>query len=75
MFSVAPSTIFKWIRKFGSKRTPLPESTTDGAVLLDEKKITEYLEKQSEGSESGKIFVVIPEDVLSENVIVGIKRD
>ncbi|MXY29507.1 IS1 family transposase [Candidatus Poribacteria bacterium] len=74
MFSVAPSTIFKWIRKFGSKRTPLPEST-DGAVLLDEKEIRQYLEKQSAGSESGKIFVVIPEDVLSENVVVGIKRD
>lgn len=75
MFSVAPSTIFKWIRKFGSQRTPLPESITDGAVLLDENEITAYLEKQSEGSESGKIFVVIPEDVLSENVVVGIKRD
>ncbi|MDE0425443.1 MAG: helix-turn-helix domain-containing protein [Candidatus Poribacteria bacterium] len=74
MFSVAPSTIFKWIRKFGSKRTPLPEST-DGAVLLDENEIRQYLEKQSAGSESGKIFVVIPEDVLSENVVVGIKRD
>ena len=75
MFSVAPSTIFKWIRKFGSKRTPLPETTTDGAVLLDEKEITAYLERQTADSESGKIFVVIPEDVLSENVVVGIKRD
>ncbi|MDE0554925.1 MAG: helix-turn-helix domain-containing protein [Candidatus Poribacteria bacterium] len=74
MFSVAPSTIFKWIRKFGSQRTPLPEST-DGAVLLDENEIRQYLEKQSEGSESGKIFVVIPEDVLAEKVVVGIKRD
>ena len=75
MFSVSPSTIFKWIRKFGSERTPLPESTADGAVLLDENEIAQYLEKQSGSSESGKIFVVIPEDVLSENVIVGIKRD
>jgi transposase-like protein len=75
MFSVSPSTIFKWIRKFGSERTPLPESTADGAVLLNENEITQYLEKQSGSSESGKIFVVIPEDVLSENVVVGIKRD
>ena len=75
MFSVSPSTIFKWIRKFGSKRTPLPESTADGAVFLDENEMRQYLEKQSDGSESGKIFVVIPEDVSSENVVVGIKRD
>ena len=75
MFSVSPSTIFKWIRKFGSTRTPLPESTVDGAIFLDENEITEYLNKQSESSESGKIFVVIPEDVSTENVIVGIKRD
>ena len=72
---MAPSTIFKWIRKFGSQRTPLPESTADGAILLDENEITEYLKKQSEGSESGKIFVVIPEDISSENVVIGIKRD
>ena len=75
MFSVSPSTIFKWIRKFGSERTPLPESTDEGAVFLDVDEISEYLKKVDEGSESGKIFVVIPEDVLSENVIVGIKRD
>ena len=74
-FSVSPSTVFKWIRKFGSKRTPLPESTTDGAVVLDEDEIIQYLEKQSAGSESGKIFVVIPEDVSSEDVVVGMKRD
>ena len=75
MFSVAPSTIFKWIRKFGSEYTPLPETTTDGAILLDANEITKYLKKQSENSESGKIFVVIPEDVSSENVVVGIKPD
>ena len=75
MFSVSPSTIFKWIRKFGSERTPLPESTADGAILLDENEIAKYLEKQGEGCEAGKIFVVIPEDVSSENVVVGIKRD
>jgi transposase-like protein len=75
MFSVSPSTVFKWIRKFGSERTPLPESTDEGAVLLDVDEISEYLKKAGEDSESGKIFVVVPEDVLSENVIVGIKRD
>ena len=75
MFSVSPSTIFKWIRKFGSERTPLPESTDQGAIFLNVDEISEYLKKVDEGSESGKIFVVIPEDVLSENVIVGIKRD
>ena len=75
MFSVAPSTIFKWIRKFGSEYTPLPEATTDGAILLDANEITKYLKKQSENPESGKIFVVIPEDVSSENVVVGIKPD
>jgi len=75
MFSVSPSTIFKWIRKFGSERTPLPESTTEGAVLLDENEIAKYLKKQGEGCETGKIFVIIPEDVSSENVVVGIKRD
>ena len=75
MFSVAPSTIFKWIRKFGSEYTPLPEATTDGAILLDANEITEYLKKQSKNSESGKIFVVIPEDVSSENIVVGIKPD
>lgn len=75
MFSVAPSTIFKWIRKFGSERTPLPESAPDGAVLLDENEIAKYLKKQGERCEAGKIFVIIPEDVSSENVVVGIKRD
>ena len=75
MFSVAPSTIFKWIRKFGSERTPLPESAPNGAVLLDENEIAKYLKKQGEGCEAGKIFVIIPEDVSSENVVVGIKRD
>ena len=75
MFSVAPSTIFKWIRKFGSEYTPLPESTPDGTILLDENEIAKYLKKQGEGCETGKIFVVIPEDVSSEDVVVGIKRD
>ena len=75
MFSVSPSTIFKWIRKFGSERTPLPESETDGAIFLNENEITAYLKQQSESGESGKIFVVIPEDVATENVVVGIKRD
>ena len=71
MFSVAPSTIFKWIRKFGSERTPLPEATADGTIFLDANEITKYLKKQGESCESGKIFVVIPEDVSSENVVVG----
>lgn len=75
MFSVTPSTIFKWIRKFGSERTPLPASETEGATLLSESEIAAYLKKQSESGESGKIFVVIPEDVSTENVVVGIKRD
>ena len=75
MFSVSPSTIFKWIRKFGSERTPLPESAADGAVFLDENEIAQYLKKQSESGESGKIFVVIPQDVATENVVVGIKRN
>ena len=75
MFSVSPSTVFKWIRKFGSQRTPLPEAAAEGAVLLNANEITAYLKKQSENSESGKIFVVIPADVSSENVIVGITRD
>ena len=75
MFSVAPSTIFKWIRKFGSEYTPLPEATADGAILLDANEMKKYLKKQGESCESGKIFVVIPEDVSSENVVVGIKRD
>ena len=75
MFSVAPSTIFKWIRKFGSERTPLPEATADGTIFLDANEITKYLKKHGENCESGKIFVVIPEDVSSENVVVGIKRD
>ena len=75
MFSVAPSTIFKWIRKFGSERTPLPEATADGTIFLDANEITKYLKKQGESCESGKIFVVIPEDVSSDNVVVGIKRD
>ena len=74
MFAVEPSTIFKWIRKFGSERTPLPE-VAEGAMLLDANQITEYLKEQGENSESGKIFVVIPADVSSENVVVGIKRD
>ena len=56
MFSVSPSTIFKWIRKFGSERTPLPESTADGTVLLDENQIAKYLKKQSEGCENWKDF-------------------
>ena len=75
MFSVSPSTIFKWIRKFGSERTPVPESIDNGSVFLNVDEISEYLKKAGEDSESGKIFVVIPEDVLSEDVIVGIKRD
>ena len=48
---------------------------TEGATLLNESEITAYLKKQSESGESGKIFVVIPEDVSTENVVVGIKRD
>ena len=75
MFSVAPSTIFKWIRKFGTPLGPTPESDIDGAVLLDDAEISQYLKTQSENCESGKIFVVIPEDVSSEDVVVGIKRD
>ena len=59
MFSVAPSTIFKWIRKFGSEYTPLPEATADGAILLDANEMKKYLKKQGESCESGKIFVVI----------------
>ena len=74
-FSVAPSTIFKWIRKFGSEYTPLPEAAADGEILLDAKEITQYLKEQGENPESGKIFVVIPEDVSSEKVVVGIKPD
>ena len=75
MFAVSPSTIFKWIRKFGSERTPLPESDMDGATFLDENEMAEYLKKQSESGESGKILVVIPRDVATENVVVGIKQD
>ena len=75
MFSVSPSTIFKWVRKFGTPLAPSPESTADGAVLLDNDEISQYLKTQSESSETGKIFVVIPEDVSSENVVVGIKQD
>ena len=74
-FAVSPSTIFKWIRKFGSERTPLPESDMDGATFLDENEMAEYLKKQSESGESGKILVVIPRDVATENVVVGIKQD
>ena len=74
-FSVSPSTVFKWIRKFGSPLAPSPESIADGAILRDENEISQYLKNQSESSESGKIFVVIPEDVSSENVVVGMKRD
>ena len=54
---------------------PTPDSDTEGAVLLDEAEIAQWLKTQSESSESGKIFVVIPEDISSENVIVGIKRE
>ena len=75
MFSVSPSTIFKWVRKFGTPLGPSPDSIADGAVLLDHNEISQYLKKQSESCESGKIFVVIPEDVSSENVVVGIKQD
>ena len=75
MFSVSPSTVFKWVRKFGTPLGPTPDATADGAVLLDDNEISEYLKKQSENCESGKIFVVIPEDVSSDNVVVGIKRD
>ena len=75
MFAVSPSTVFKWIRKFGTPLGPTPESDTDGAVLLDDAEISQYLKTQSESHESGKIFVVIPEDVSSENVVVGVKRD
>ena len=74
-FSVSPSTVFKWVRKFGTPLGPTPESDADGAVLLDEVEIAKYLKTQSENCDSGKIFVVIPEDVSSEDVIVGIKRD
>lgn len=75
MFSVSPSTVFKWIRKFGTPLGPTPDFAADGAVLLDDAEISQYLKTQSEGGESGKIFVVIPEDVSSEDVVVGIKRD
>ena len=51
-------------------------------VLLDDAEISQYLKTQSEsGCESGNCaffgisIVVIPEDVSSENVVVGIKRD
>ena len=74
-FSVSPSTVFKWIRKFGTPLGPTPESDADGAVLLDEVEIAKYLKTQSENGDAGKIFVVIPEDVSSEDVIVGIQRD
>ena len=74
MFSVSPSTVFKWVRKFGTPLGPTPDAA-DGAVLLNDNEILQYLKEQSENCESGKIFVVIPEDVSSENVVVGIKRD
>ena len=75
MFSVSPSTVFKWIRKFGTPLGPTPDAATDGAVLLDDAEISQYLKTQSESDKSGKIFVVIPGDVSSEDVVVGIKRD
>ena len=75
MFSVSPSTVFKWIRKFGTPLGPTPDAAADGAVLLDAAEISQYLKTQSESDKSGKIFVVIPEDVASEDVVVGIQRD
>jgi len=75
MFSVSPSTIFKWVRKFGTPLGPTPDSDADGAVLLDDVEISQYLKTQSESDKSGKIFVLIPEDVSSKDVVVGIKRD
>lgn len=75
MFSVSPSTVFKWVRKFGTPLAPSPESTADGALLLNNEEISQYLKNQSESCEAGKIFVVIPADVASENVVVGIKQD
>lgn len=73
MFSVSPSTVFKWVRKFGTPLAPSPDSAPDGALLLDSDEISEYLKTESENRDSGKIFVVIPADVSSENVVVGIK--
>lgn len=75
MFSVTPSTVFKWVRKFGTPLAPSPDSEPEGALLLKSDEIAAYLKAESESRDSGKIFVVIPEDVSSENVVVGIKRD
>ncbi len=74
-FSVAPSTVFKWVRKFGTRFAPSPDATKEGTLLLDAAEIAEYLKTESENVVSGKIFVVIPEDVSSENVVVGIKTE
>ena len=69
---------FQFTRLTSRGRPPLgptPDSAADGAVLLDDAEISRYLKTQSESDKSGKIFVVIPEDVSSEDVVVGIKRD
>ena len=74
MFSVSPSTVFKWVRKFGTPLGPTPEAAAEGAVFLDDAALLEYLKTQHNRCGSGAIFVVIPEDVSSENVVIGIKR-
>ena len=74
IFQYSPSTVFNG-SEFGTPFGPTPDSAADGAVLLDDAEISQYLKIQSKSDKSGKIFVVIPEDVSSEDVVVGVKRD
>jgi transposase-like protein len=45
MFSVSPSTILRWIRKFGEQHLQLPEPETDATVVVELDEMWHYLKK------------------------------
>ena len=46
MFSVSPTTILRWIRKFGIQHAQLPEPETGTAVVLELDEMWHSLKKR-----------------------------
>ena len=68
-----PTTILRWIRKFGIQHAQPPEPETDTAVVLELDEMWHYL-KKNESCGFGKLCVVIQENSSPGSVVIGIKK-